>query len=87
MHHYSILQIVFFMVEKLIMIIFGQAVLGIGALIKLYFSNERLKERVREMEERHKDFQAEFKELRDLLMSTKNNTDLLLLGRIKTGEK
>lgn len=68
------------------MLVIGQALLGIGALVKLWFSNERLKERMKEMEDRHKEFQKQFKELNDTLILVKQNTELLLLGRIKTGK-
>lgn len=74
------------MLEKLIIIMLGQAGIGILALVKLYFSNERLKERVKEIETRNEKLADRLKELNDTMIVVKQNTELLLLGRIKTGK-
>jgi hypothetical protein len=75
------------MVEKLILLIIGQAGLGILALVRLWFSNERLKERVKEIEEENAEFRKALKELSDTLLIVKNNTELLVLGKLKTAGK
>lgn len=63
----------------------SQAIIGLGAFIKLWFSNERLKERVKEIEDHNRELRHQLKELSDTLIVVKQNTELLLLGRIKTG--
>jgi hypothetical protein len=42
--------------------------------------------KVNELEAENKELKSQLKELSDTLLLVKNNTDLLLLGRIKTGK-
>lgn len=54
--------------------------------IKLYFKVESMAKKVNELETENKELKGQLKELSDTLLLVKNNTDLLLLGRIKTGK-
>lgn len=72
------------MVEKLILLVAGQAIAGILAVIKLWYSNDRLKERVRELEESRKEMLKELKDANTKLTTLTSHVELLLLGKIKT---
>lgn len=68
----------------LIIFILTQTITAVWALIKLYFSNENLKARITAIETENKELKHQLKELNDTLILVKNNTELLLFGRIKT---
>jgi cell division protein FtsB len=60
---------------------------GVWFIIKMYFKLTALDEKVNKLETENKELKAQLKLLSDTLLLVKNNTDLLLLGRIKTGSK
>lgn len=71
----------------IIVFLLGQTVMGVLALIKLYYSFQALEKKVQEQEKEHKELRGQIKELSDTLLIVKNNTDLLVLGKLKTGAK
>lgn len=54
--------------------------------IKLYFKVEGMSKKVNELEAENNELKHQLKELSDTLLLVKNNTDLLILGRLKTGK-
>ena len=54
--------------------------------IRLYFKVESMSKKVTDLEIENKELKEQLKHLNDTLLLVKNNTDLLLLGRIKTGK-
>lgn len=64
-----------------------QMFIGIWALIKMYFTNEQLKDRMQAIEQENKELKKQLRELSDTLILVKQNTELLLLGRIKTNSQ
>ena len=62
----------------------GQTVTAAWALITMYFDIRSLKTKMIEIDNENKEIKQQLKELSDTLILVKNNTDLLLLGRIKT---
>lgn len=72
---------------SLIIFVVGQTATAAWAIITMWFDVKSLKSKMTEIEEENKELRAHLKELSDMLLVVKNNTDLLLLGRIKTGSK
>ena len=62
-----------------------QTGLGIWALVKMYFKLNSLSDKVVKLEEENKELRTQLKEVSDTLLIVKNNTDLLVLGKLKTG--
>lgn len=71
---------------SLIIFALGQAVTTVWFFIKLYFKVESMDKKVKELELENKELKKQLKELSDTLLLVKNNTDLLILGRLKTGK-
>jgi cell division protein FtsB len=55
--------------------------------IKLYFKVESMSKKVSELDSENKELKKQLSDLRDILIKVENNTHLLMLGRIKTGQK
>lgn len=72
---------------SLVIFVVGQTGLAAWAIIKMYFKLNALDEKVNKLEVENKELKMQLKILSDTLLLVKNNTDLLLLGRIKTGNK
>jgi hypothetical protein len=72
---------------SLVIFVVGQSGLAAWAIIKMYFKLNALDEKVNKLEAENKELKLQLKILSDTLLLVKNNTDLLLLGRIKTGAK
>jgi hypothetical protein len=72
---------------SLVIFVVGQSGLAAWAIIKMYFKLNALDEKVNKLETENKELKLQLKILSDTLLLVKNNTDLLLLGRIKTGAK
>ncbi len=68
----------------IIVFMLGQTVAAFWTLIKMYFTIESLKKKMIEIESENKELKHQLRDLSDTLIAVKNNTDLLLLGRIKT---
>lgn len=72
---------------SLVIFVVGQSGLAAWAIIKMYFKLNALDEKVNKLETENKELKLQLKILSDTLLLVKNNTDLLLLGRIKTSSK
>ena len=72
---------------SLVIFVVGQSGLAAWAIINMYFKLNALDEKVNKLETENKELKLQLKILSDTLLLVKNNTDLLLLGRIKTGAK
>lgn len=70
---------------SVILFIVGQTATAAWAIVTMYFEMKQIKIKISELEEENKDLKESVKSLSDMLLVVKNNTDLLLLGRIKTG--
>lgn len=53
--------------------------------IKLYFKVESMSKKVSELETENKELKKQLTDLKDILLIVKHTTDLLYLGKIKTG--
>lgn len=56
-------------------------------LIKLHFRSQAQQDQIDNLKAENKEMREMLKELNDTLLIVKNNTDLLLLGRIKTNSR
>ncbi len=71
----------------LIIFVLGQTATAAWAIITMFFDLKSLKAKLIEVEAENKELKEQIKIMSDMLLVVKNNTDLLLLGRIKTGGK
>ncbi len=62
-----------------------QTVAAIWFIAKLYSSVESMKEKVNQIEKENKELKQQLKELSDTLLLVKHSVDLLVIGRLKTG--
>lgn len=62
-----------------------QTVAAIWFIAKLYSSVESMKEKVNQIEKENLDLKKQLKELSDTLLLVKHSVDLLVIGRLKTG--
>lgn len=62
-----------------------QTVAAIWFIAKLYSSVEAMKEKVNQIEKENKELKQQLKELSDTLLLVKHSVDLLVIGRLKTG--
>ena len=69
----------------LIIFILTQTAAAVWAIIKLYFAVESMKIKVVEIEKENKELKTQLKELSDTLLLVKHSVDLLVIGRLKTG--
>lgn len=72
---------------SLIIFVIGQTATAAWAIITMWFDVKSIKQKLIEVEIENKELRDQIKEMSDMLLVVKNNTDLLLLGRIKTGQK
>ena len=70
---------------SLIIFILTQTAAAVWAIIKLYFAVESMKTKVVEIEKENKELKTQLKELSDTLLLVKHSVDLLVIGRLKTG--
>lgn len=71
-----------------VVLFFGiQTASVIWFFIKLYFKVESMSKKVTELDSENKELKKQLSDLRDILIKVENNTHLLMLGRIKTGQK
>jgi hypothetical protein len=82
---------------ELIISLLGELIVLVFAAGKIYSDfrkmdaridhvEQELTKKLEAMEQEHKDLKKQLKELNDTLILVKHNTELLLLGRIKTGK-
>lgn len=69
----------------LIIFILTQTAMAVWAIIKLYFAVEGMKTKVLEIEKENHDLKKQLKDMSDTLLLVKHSVDLLVLGRLKTG--
>ena len=69
----------------LIIFILTQTGMAVWAIIKLYFAVEGMKTKVSEIEKENKELKEQLKIMSDTLLLVKHSVDLLVLGRLKTG--
>lgn len=69
----------------LIIFILTQTGAAVWAIIKLYFAVEGMKTKVSEIEKENKELKEQLKNMSDTLLLVKHSVDLLVLGRLKTG--
>lgn len=70
--------------SEIILFFVGQTGLAAWSLITMFFDMKAMKGKMTEMDEENKELRHDLKNLNDTLLIVKNNTELLLLGRIKT---
>jgi len=70
---------------RLIIFAVTQTVAAIWFIAKLYSSVEAMKEKVNQIEKENKELKQQLKELSDTLLLVKHSVDLLVIGRLKTG--
>jgi cell division protein FtsB len=71
-----------------VVLFFGiQTASVIWFFIKLYFKVESMSKKVTELDSENKELKKQLSDLKDILIKVENNTHLLMLGRIKTGQK
>jgi cell division protein FtsB len=71
-----------------VVLFFGiQTASVIWFFIKLYFKVESMSKKVSELDSENKELKKQLSDLKDILIKVENNTHLLMLGRIKTGQK
>lgn len=73
--------------STLIIFIICQALAGCGAIVTMYFDVKNLKTRLETSEKENKELRHELREMRDTLLLVKHSTDLLVLGKLKTGHQ
>jgi cell division protein FtsB len=69
----------------LIIFAITQTVAAIWFIAKLYSSVEAMKEKVNQIEKENRELKQQLKELSDTLLLVKHSVDLLVIGRLKTG--
>ena len=69
----------------LIIFILTQTAAAVWAIIKLYFAVESMKTKMVEIEKENKELKTQLKDLSDTLLLVKHSVDLLVIGRLKTG--
>lgn len=65
----------------------GQIVAFAWFLIRLHFTSKEHKDRIEKIEKENETLRAELKEVRETLLIVRHNTELLMLGLLKTGAK
>jgi hypothetical protein len=68
----------------IIMFILGHSVAIAWALITLFFDVKALKIQAKEMHEENVELRKQLKDINDTLLIVRNNTELLMLGKLKT---
>lgn len=71
---------------SLIIFFSAQTLTAVWSIIKMYFKLNSLESKVNMLELENKELKKQLKDLSDTLLLVKNNTDLLILGRLKTGK-
>ena len=69
----------------LVLFAITQTVAAIWFIAKLYSAVESMKEKVNQIEKENKELKQQLKELSDTLLLVKHSVDLLVIGRLKTG--
>jgi len=69
----------------LILAAVGQLAATVWFFIKLYFKVESMVKKVQEIESENKELKKQLADMKDILLIVKHTTDLLYLGKIKTG--
>ena len=72
---------------SLVIFLVTQTIAAIWVIIKMYFKLNSLDDKVNKLEVENKELRLQLKELSDTLLIVKNNTDLLVLGKLKTGSR
>ncbi len=63
-----------------------QTAAAIWFIAKLYTSVEAMKEKVVQIEKENKELKEQLRQLSDTLLLVKHSVDLLVIGRLKTGQ-
>lgn len=71
----------------LIIFIVAQTAGAIWFISKMNAKIESMEKKQIDLENENKELKAELKQIRDILIRVEQNTSLLMLGRIKTGNK
>ena len=69
----------------LIIFAITQTVAAIWFISKLFTTVESMKVKMNEIEKENKELKTQLKELSDTLLLVKHSVDLLVIGRLKTG--
>lgn len=67
--------------------VIGQTATAAWAIITLFFDVKSLKEQAKEMREENAELKRQLRELSDTLLLVKHSVDLLVIGKLKTGNK
>jgi regulator of replication initiation timing len=72
---------------SIIIFVVGQTATAAWAIITTHFKVRAIEQKLVEMEKENHALKIQLKELSDTLLIVKNNTELLVLGKLKTGPK
>lgn len=72
---------------SLIIFVVGQTATAAWAIITTHFKVRAIESKLAEMEKENHALKVQLKDLSDTLLIVKNNTELLVLGKLKTGAK
>lgn len=72
---------------SVIIFFLGQTFTAAWAIITTHFKVRSIEQKMAEIEKENQQLKHQLKELSDTLLIVKNNTELLVLGKLKTGPK
>jgi cell division protein FtsB len=72
---------------SVILFFVGQTATAAWAIITMYFDIKTLKQKHESIIKENEELKHQLKDLSDTLLIVKNNTELLVLGKLKTGQK
>lgn len=72
---------------SIIIFVVGQTATAAWAIITTHFKVRSIEQKLVEIEKENHALKIQLKELSDTLLIVKNNTELLVLGKLKTGPK
>ena len=72
---------------SVIIFVVGQTATAAWAIITTHFKVRAIEEKLTEIEKESQELKKQLKDLSDTLLIVKNNTELLVLGKLKTGAK
>ena len=72
---------------SVVLFFIGQTAAIAWAIITMFFDIKELKQNFVSIKKENEALKHQLKELSDTLLIVKNNTDLLILGKLKTGPK
>lgn len=72
---------------SIVIFIIGQTATAAWAIVTTHFKVRAMEEKLKEMEKENAELKKHLRELSDTLLLVKHSVDLLVIGKIKTGNK